>query len=338
MKKHTFTVSLNVHTVAIITILFSTFATAATIRVSQDQPTIQDGINAASNGDMVLVAENRYYENISFMGKAITVASHYIVDGDTSHINNTIIDGSRPKNPDIGSVVSFVTPGEDTTSVLNGFTITGGIGTFVGDDVYREKDGGGIYIRYAGAKIVNNKIINNHTIATADTFAGGAAIFAINDFGNLVIRNNSISDNSATATGTGQAFGTVLVNTKNTCIFENNRIENNVLKAPNSSAFAAGLMIDGWKNQMGNYVIRNNIIRNNKFDPEDCGSGGGAVIQNCSPLLYNNIISENSGNYGGGVWIIHYMPNVAVAPKPRIINNTIINNTAIEAGGGILVG
>ncbi len=75
------------------------------ILVPEDQPSIQAGIDAAADGDLVLVRDSTYYENINFMGKAITVASYYYIDGDTSHINNTVIEGSQPGNPDSGSVV-----------------------------------------------------------------------------------------------------------------------------------------------------------------------------------------------------------------------------------------
>ena len=56
--------------------LFCTSALAQnTLRVPADQPTIQAAINAATNGDTVLVSPGTYYENINFNGKAITVVS-----------------------------------------------------------------------------------------------------------------------------------------------------------------------------------------------------------------------------------------------------------------------
>ena len=185
---------------AFITVLFSSSTVADVIRVPQDQPNIQAGINTSANGDTVLVADNTYYENINFKGKAITVASHFIVDGDTSHINNTIIDGSKSANPDSGSTVYFVSA-EDTNSVLTGFTITGGKGTKLVTDIYNDIDGGGIYIWDSGAKIEKNKIINNHLTADGDIYSGAAGIFGLSRIRNLVIRGNEISNNSATTTG-----------------------------------------------------------------------------------------------------------------------------------------
>ena len=77
------------------------------VHVPADQPTIQEGIITALTSDTVLVAEGTYYENINFMGKAITVASYFIFDRNDNHIIKTIINGSQPDDPNSGSVVTF---------------------------------------------------------------------------------------------------------------------------------------------------------------------------------------------------------------------------------------
>ena len=90
-----------------------------TINVPSDQPTIQAGINAASNGDTVLVAPGTYKENIDFKGKGITVTS-----GATSYAGAaaTVITAAS-----YGSLVNLTT-NEPSTAVLNGFTIQGASG------------------------------------------------------------------------------------------------------------------------------------------------------------------------------------------------------------------
>ena len=159
-----------------------TISSAGVINVPGDQTSIQDGINAAVNGDTVLVADGTYLENINFLGKAITVASHYIMDADTSHISNTIIDGSSPSNADSGSVVSFIS-GEDTTSVLYGFTITNGSGTITEytwqNDVYSTRAGGGVFCYNSGARISHNKIINNQIPEYVEAAGGGVCGFPV---------------------------------------------------------------------------------------------------------------------------------------------------------------
>jgi len=113
-------------------VLLPVMVVAATIHVPADQPTIQAAINAAVEGDTVLVADGHYYERITFLGKGITVASNFLTDGDTLHIRNTVIDGDTLETPlsltsDTGSVVRFVND-EDSTTHLCGFTIQNGTG------------------------------------------------------------------------------------------------------------------------------------------------------------------------------------------------------------------
>ena len=97
-------------------------AEAATIRVPANAATIQQAIDAAAAGDTVLVSPGTYVENITFRGKAITVASER---GPAV----TIIDGNRT-----GSVVTFAS-GENRNAVLAGFTVRNGANSFSGGGV-----------------------------------------------------------------------------------------------------------------------------------------------------------------------------------------------------------
>lgn len=90
-----------------------TLSAQTTIHVPADQATIQAAIDAANNGDTVLVDPGTYFENMNFNGKAITVTS-------SGGAAVTIIDGGKN-----GSVVSFHNS-ETLKSVLNGFTLQNG--------------------------------------------------------------------------------------------------------------------------------------------------------------------------------------------------------------------
>jgi hypothetical protein len=95
---------------------------ALIINVPGDEPSIQDGINAAADGDTVLVHPGTYTENISFDGKDITVSSLFLTTGDPAYIDQTVIDGDS-----VTTVVTF-DGGEGPDAVLSGMTITNGGG------------------------------------------------------------------------------------------------------------------------------------------------------------------------------------------------------------------
>jgi hypothetical protein len=93
---------------------------ATVINVPLDQPTIQNGIDAAVHGDTVLVDIGTYVENIDFLGKNIVVGSNFLVTSDTAYIFQTIIDGNQ------NAIVVTLDNGVDSTCYLCGFTIKNG--------------------------------------------------------------------------------------------------------------------------------------------------------------------------------------------------------------------
>ena len=96
----------------------------ATIQVPFQAPTIQAGIDLASNGDTVLVAPGTYFEQVDFKGKAISVLS-------SGGAATTLIDSQGAESPSspFAAVVAF-SHGETSTSILQGFTITGADNAF----------------------------------------------------------------------------------------------------------------------------------------------------------------------------------------------------------------
>ena len=103
-----------------ILLVFSTNLQSEIIKIPQGRPTIQEGINQAANGDTVLVSPGEYKESINFNGKQIVVSSNFLITSDTSFILNTII------NADYKNCVVTFENGENSNTVLCGFTITGG--------------------------------------------------------------------------------------------------------------------------------------------------------------------------------------------------------------------
>ncbi|HET6157163.1 MAG TPA: right-handed parallel beta-helix repeat-containing protein [Dongiaceae bacterium] len=69
---------------------------SGTIRVPEDYPTIQKAVDAAGNGDTILVGPGTYAGDIVISGKSITLASYYQVADDPGLVDQTIIKGGSP--------------------------------------------------------------------------------------------------------------------------------------------------------------------------------------------------------------------------------------------------
>ncbi|MFC2013084.1 right-handed parallel beta-helix repeat-containing protein [Chloroflexota bacterium] len=279
------------------------------IHIPGDYATIQEGIDAAVDGDAVLVAPGTYYENINFQGKSITVTSEAGPD-------DTIINGGR-----VTSVVTFWS-GEDTNSVLHGFKITNGL---VRKEHY--PFGGGITIRDSSPTISHCKIIKNG----ADYIGGGMNVEGSQALPLIV--NNLISNNI----GCQRGGGIEVRNGASPTIRDNTIIGN-------LSAEGSGIRIVNGASPVieGNTII-NNLAGYNAFeeyvepyldgvdvtkslDHHPSFPGGILIIYHCSPVIRSNIIA---GNQGGGI-------GVMLDSAPTIENN-IINQNAGMIVDGILI-
>jgi len=106
-----------------ISLLFIRPAFASELLVPSQYLTIQSAIDAADDGDSVIVEVGTYTENINLRGKAITLRSSNPDNWQT--IQSTVIDGNKN-----ASCVVF-NSGETSSSVLEGFTLVDGAGTNV---------------------------------------------------------------------------------------------------------------------------------------------------------------------------------------------------------------
>ena len=303
---------------------------------SAPNPTIQSAINNAKNGDTIIVQPGTYRENINFIGKAITLKSQD--PNDPNIAAATIIDGNQPADPNKGSVVTF-SSGEKNNSVLAGFTITGGTGSWIlvswqYKGLNWNRCGGGALCNNMSEPTIKKNIFTNN-------FAGqGGGIYA---YGNPVnpdnpanppvhvkpvIADNTFFDNRAVANhgfmppdnihphndhGDGGAF--VAFQGCDPC-FTGNIIQNNL-----ADFYGGGIHLRQWSNGL----IQQNYFLNNSSEL----GGGIHITYNSSPTVNKNIIKQNItwGLGGGGIYVYN-------CSNPVISYNILLQNDANGAKGG----
>ncbi|HET9183988.1 MAG TPA: choice-of-anchor D domain-containing protein [Candidatus Angelobacter sp.] len=277
--------------------------TPVTINVPDNEPTIQAAIDAAVNGDTVLVAPGTYFENLNFKGKAITVTSS---NGPAA----TIVDGGG-----LGPVAIFDT-NEGANSVLNGFTLQNGVPSQA-FPVFGES-GGGILVSDASPTITANVITGNHAIC-------GIGIEVQN--GSPLIQGNTITNNTQAGGTGGCGGGGIEVSGHSSTptaapLIIGNTITNNAL---NGGGFGGGISVFGTSP-----IIRNNYIAGNSV----WNSGGGIDLENGgAPVVVDNIIFSNTtlgGGHGAGIYVQGPSSSSAV-----VINNTVVGNNAFDGSSGI---
>ncbi len=252
---------------ALTLVVYAGAAQAAIINVPADQPTIQDAIAAAVNGDEIVVAPGTYTEQLNFLGKAITVRS-------SVGAATTIISGGGS----IAPLVTFAT-GESASSRLVGFTLR--------DANSATASGGAIQINAAGPTIVDC-IVSNNTLTGGNTGAGAAVVD-----GSPTFLRTTFRDNTSDGFG-GNALD--IVGLSNVIITDSTFINNEDASAAGNPG-AVGV-------STSTLTVTNSTFTGN--DLTGGGIGGGIYADNSTVTVTGGIFENNTsldGGSGGGIYI-----------------------------------
>jgi len=236
-------------------------------------PKVQQGVDAAVDGDAVWVAAAKYFENISNKSGVALYGGFTGTETDLGQRSWTahpaILDGGRNNS------VVRITAGTNTTR-LDGFVLRNGIAA----------QGGGVYCSNASPEIVNNFIIHNRA-----TNGGGGGIFCLR--GSPLIASNLIQGNTAFAGGAAID-----------CSVSAPRIRRNRIVA--NSARGASPATGGISLFQGQSAeIYNNVILANTAlgGSGSSYSGGVRTFLAGSPRIVNNTIAWCvGGGYSGGIF------------------------------------
>jgi hypothetical protein len=298
-------------------------------------------VNGANEGDTVYFKEGNYYDgnfptHILYITKSINLLGGW--DGAPSGplfrrpgAHHSVLDGRNLRR-----VIYINGP---ITPLIDGFTIANGNATGWATNCTGSNAkgcGGGIFVYRAGARIVNNKILNNkaHTIAGESGYGGG---IHLEEASGAVIRDNLIQGNQANPMGgDGSGGGMAIYGPTQNLI----RINGNQFIS-NSAAFGGGISSLLTQAQL---VIYNNLLDNNSAQRAAAIAvwGGNTISKN---LIQNHqgqetiFLTSFQGTLEGNK-IVSNNTNVGIAmyfgipPYPRFSNNFIAQSgtNAILAG------
>jgi hypothetical protein len=283
---------------------FTNWMTAAT--------NIQDAIDAANAGDLVLVSNGIYTVGgravYGLQTNRVTIDQPITVQA-LAGANYTAIAGTFN-----GPRCVYLTNG----AVLLGFTLTNGGARFSGENITNQ-NGGGAWCESSAAILSNCVLAVNSAVNGGGSYSGTLVNCTIKantaNYGggsyNSILQGCVLSNNTASFSRGGGAFGGFLAN----CTL-----------VSNSSGYGGG----AFSNVLNNCMLTNNSAST---------SGGGAYA--CA--LTNCILSGNFATNGGGAFrgtlagcilTSNWAGNGGGVYSNTVINCSFVNNTATTNGGG----
>ena len=219
------------------------------LEVPQEYSTIRDAINAADDGDEIVIAPGTYTDTgqsvIKTHGKQIWIHSS---DGPEV----TIIDGE-----DIRQVIRC-TSGETSKTIIEGLTITRGLGAYFGEDPDYILAGGGGAFCDNGSPIFKGCVFSNNNASDY-----GGALF--NRGENTVLENCIFVDNQALSGGAVNCWrATIFLN----CVIKNN-----------TAAYYDGGIVSNSYASLTNTTVCGNTP--NQIGGEWTDNGGNTIADEC---------------------------------------------------------
>jgi len=262
--------------------------------------TIQAAINAAEDGDVVVVAAGTYTDDgnrdLKFNGKAITVRAES--GPDVTTIDCKGISTAKPYRAFIFN------DSEDSNSVVEGFTIIRGLASEA--DAHLKGWGGAVYCETSSPKFINC-VFHGNTASFGGAIACKTAspIFDSCTFISNHAKYEQGDGGAITSEGgAGPKF--------RSCEFTNN------------DAIGRGGVI--------NFSGASANFSNCTFETNRATSFGGVAFCNTSsPVFADCIFYKNSGQSGGAVY-------ATSQSNPTIERCSMVQNSANEDGGGLVCG
>lgn len=304
---------------------------------------IQDAIDAAVDGDLVMVANGTYQTGGRIVYGLLTnrvVINKAIMVQSANGPELTIIQGYQIQTGDTNYNRNIRCVYMTNGAVLNGFTITGGA-TYALGSLNAQLSGGGVYCESTSA-ILTNCILKSNMCVSQFPSSGGGAVYR-GTLNNCTLANNLVPTNSANyGVSGGGAFQSALngcLIVSNSASFgggaANSTLNDSVVKdnrAPfyGSTSFGGGIYHSPATNCLitGNFSgthgggaeggpLDHCILSNNTC----AGFGGGSFAS----ALYNCLVASNSASRGGGVYLA----------AGTIAHCTIAGNACTDRGGGL---